>query len=129
VARALLIVVGVLLLAGCGGEKVVQPTGSVEGTLPKQQAANPANGKTVFTGNGCGSCHTLKEAAATGKVGPDLDEALKSKDEAFIKQSITDPNAAIAQGFQPGIMPQSYGSQLTSQQLNDLVAFLKTSTQ
>lgn len=128
-ARALLIVIGVLLLAGCGGEKVVQPTGSVEGTLPKQQAANPANGKTVFTGNGCGSCHTLKEAAASGKVGPDLDEALKGKDEAFIKQSITDPNAVIAQGFQPGIMPQSYGSQLTSQQLSDLVAFLKTSTQ
>jgi cytochrome c oxidase subunit 2 len=129
VARALLIVVGVLLLAGCGGEKVVSPTGPVEGTLPKQEAANPANGKTAFTGNGCGSCHTLKEAAASGKVGPDLDEALKGKDEQFIKESITDPNAEIADGFQPGIMPQSYGSQLTSQQLNDLVAFLKTSTQ
>jgi cytochrome c oxidase subunit 2 len=129
VARALLIAVGVLLLAGCGGEKVVQPTGPVEGTLPKAQAANPANGKTVFTGSGCGSCHTLKEAAANGNVGPDLDEALKSKDEQFIKQSITDPNAEIAKGFQPGIMPQTYGSQLTSQQLNDLVAFLKTSTQ
>jgi mono/diheme cytochrome c family protein len=129
VGRALLIAVGVLLLAGCGGEKVVQPTGSVEGTLPKAQAANPANGKTVFTGNGCGSCHTLKEAAANGKVGPDLDEALNGKDEQFIRESITDPNAEIAKGFQPGIMPQTYGSQLNSQQLNDLVAFLKTSTQ
>jgi cytochrome c oxidase subunit 2 len=129
VARALLIVLGVLLLAGCGGEKVVSPTGAVEGTLPKQEAANPANGKTVFTGNGCESCHTLKEAAASGKVGPDLDESLKDEDEQFIKESITDPNAEIADGFQPGIMPQSYGSQLTSQQLNDLVAFLKTSTQ
>ena len=126
-ARALLIVLGVLLLAGCGGEKVVSPTGEVEGTLPKQEAANPANGKTVFTGNGCGSCHTLKDAAASGKVGPDLDEALKDEDEQFIKESITDPNAEIADGFQPGIMPQSYGSQLTSQQLNDLVAFLKSS--
>jgi cytochrome c oxidase subunit 2 len=127
VARALLIVLGVLLLAGCGGEKVVSPTGEVEGTLPKQEAANPANGKSVFTGNGCGSCHTLKEAAASGKVGPDLDEALKDEDEQFIKESITEPNAEIADGFQPGIMPQSYGSQLTSQQLNDLVAFLKSS--
>jgi mono/diheme cytochrome c family protein len=129
VARALVIVFGVLLLAGCGGEKVVQPTGPVEGTLPKAQAANPAQGKKNFESNGCGSCHTLKEASATGKVGPDLDEALKGKDEEFIKESITDPNAEIAQGFQPNVMPQTYGTQLTSQQLNDLVAFLKTSTQ
>ena len=128
-ARALLIVLGALLLAGCGGEKVVQPTGPVEGTLPKQEAANPANGKAVFASSGCGSCHTLKEAAASGKIGPDLDEALKGKDEAFIKKSITDPNSEIAQGFQPNIMPQSYGTQLSSQQLNDLVAYLKTSTQ
>jgi cytochrome c oxidase subunit II len=129
VARALLIVLGALLLAGCGGEKVVSPTGPVEGTLPKQEAANPAAGKAVFTSSGCGSCHTLKEAAAKGNVGPNLDEALKGKDEQFIKESITDPNKEIAQGFQPGIMPQTYGSQLTSQQLNNLVAFLKTSTQ
>ena len=57
---------------------------------------------------------------------PDLDEALKGKDATFIKTSITDPNAVIASGFQPNIMPQGYGSQLTSQQINDLVAFLQT---
>jgi cytochrome c oxidase subunit 2 len=59
-------------------------------------------------------------------IGPDLDTALKGKDAEFIKTSITDPNAEIASGFQPNIMPQSYGSQLTSQQINDLVAFLQT---
>jgi len=106
----------------------VSPTGEVSGTLPKAQKANPAAGKPVFASNGCGSCHTLKDAGASGKIGPNLDEALKGKDEAFIKQSITDPNAEIAQGFQPNIMPQSYGSQLTSQQLGDLVAYLKSST-
>ena len=45
-------------------------------------------------------------------IGPDLDEALKGKDAAFIKTSITDPNAEIASGFQPNIMPAGYGSQL-----------------
>ena len=128
-ARVLLIVLGTLLLAGCGGEEVVAPTGPVSGTLPKVAAANPTAGKTVFESSGCGSCHTLKDAGASGKIGPDLDEALKSKDEAFIKKSISDPNSEIAQGFQPNIMPQSYGTQLSSQQLNDLVAYLKTSTQ
>ena len=50
----------------------------------------------------------------------------KGKDADFIKESITDPNAEVASGFQPGIMPQDYGSQLTSQQIADLVAFLQT---
>ena len=106
----------------------MSPTGPVSGTLPKAQKANPAAGKQVFESSGCGSCHTLQDAGASGKIGPDLDNALKGKDEAFIKESITDPNKDIASGFQPNIMPQTYGSQLTSTQIADLVAYLKTST-
>jgi mono/diheme cytochrome c family protein len=124
VARALVILFGVLLLAGCGGEKTVSPTGSVEGTLPKAAKGNPAAGKKLFDDNGCGGCHTFKAASANGKIGPNLDDALKGKDAEFVKTSITDPNAEIASGFQPNIMPQNYGSQLTSEQIADLVAFL-----
>jgi mono/diheme cytochrome c family protein len=124
VARALLIVFGALLLAGCGGEKTVSPTGSVEGTLPKAAKGNAGAGKKVFTDNGCGGCHTFKAAGTNGKVGPNLDDALKGKDAEFVKTSITDPNAQIASGFQPNVMPQNYGSQLTPQQIADLVAFL-----
>ena len=123
-ARALLIVFGALLLAGCGGEKTVSPTGSVEGTLPKAAKGDAASGKKVFADSGCGGCHTFKAAGASGKVGPDLDEALKGKDAGFVKTSITDPNAQIASGFQPNVMPQNYGSQLSAQELADLVAFL-----
>jgi mono/diheme cytochrome c family protein len=125
-ARALLIALAVLFVAGCGGEKTVEPTGPVVGTLPKAEKGNPAAGKKVFADNGCSGCHTFKPAGANGTIGPNLDEALKGKDAEFIKTSITDPNAAIASGFQPNVMPQSYGSQLSSQQLNDLVAFLQT---
>jgi len=125
-ARALLITLAVLLVAGCGGEKTVEPTGPVIGTLAKAGKANPAAGKKVFADNGCSGCHTYKAAGATGAIGPDLDKVLKGKDAAFIKASITDPNAEIAPGYQPNVMPQGYGSQLTSQQINDLVAFLQT---
>jgi mono/diheme cytochrome c family protein len=124
VARALVILFAVLLLAGCGGEKTVSPTGSVEGTLPKAAEGNPAAGKKVFDDNGCGGCHTFKAADANGKIGPNLDDVLKGKDAEFVKTSITDPNAEIASGFQPNVMPQNYGSQLSSQQIADLVAFL-----
>ena len=126
VRRAILIVLFGLILAGCGGEEVVSPTGPVVGTLPTAAKGNPAAGKAAFDDAGCGGCHTFTPAASKGSIGPNLDDALKGKDEVFIKESITDPNAEVASGFQPGIMPQDYGSQLTSQQVADLVAFLQT---
>lgn len=127
--RLLLIALSALLLAGCGGEKTVSPTGPVEGELPKAAKGNPANGKTVFTGaGGCGGCHAFQEAGTNGTTGPNLDEALKGKDAEFIEEAIVNPNAEIAEGYQPNIMPDDYGSQLSRQQLADLVAFLDQAT-
>lgn len=133
--RAVLIVIFALLLAGCGGEKTVSPTGSVEGQPPPAAQTttgataakgDAAAGKEVFAGNGCASCHTFAPAGASGTVGPNLDEALKGKSPDFIQESIVDPNAEVASGFQPGIMPPTYGSDLTPKQIADLVAFLQT---
>lgn len=104
------------------------PTGPVVGTLPKAEKGDPAAGKAVFVDAGCGGCHAFKAAATKATVGPDLDEALKGKDADFIEESIKEPNAEIAQGFAPNIMPQDYGSQLESQELADLVAFLQTAS-
>lgn len=87
---------------------------------------NAQAGKQVFTSQGCGSCHTFEPAGSSGNVGPNLTEALKGKDAAFIDQSIVDPNAVVAAGYQPNIMPQTYGSSLSAKQIADLVAFLQT---
>jgi cytochrome c oxidase subunit II len=82
-------------------------------------------GKAVFTGAaGCKNCHTLKDAGATGTVGPDLDKGLKGKSPAFIRQSIVDPNAVITQGFSGGIMPQNFKDTIPAAQLNALVSYL-----
>jgi cytochrome c oxidase subunit II len=81
------------------------------------------DGATVFAGNGCASCHTLKPANATGTVGPDLDKIDKPT-AAFIKQSIVDPNKVVTKGFQPNIMPPDFGSKLTPDELNALVEYL-----
>jgi cytochrome c oxidase subunit 2 len=85
-------------------------------------------GKTVFANNGCASCHTLQAAGATGKVGPDLDklpayakQAGKPL-EAFVKESIVDPNAYVQPGFPKGVMPPF--ATLPPDQLDALVAFL-----
>jgi len=47
---------------------------------------------------------------------------------AFIKQSIETPDAYIAKGFSKGIMPTTFGTSLSSTQLNDLVAFILSGT-
>jgi cytochrome c oxidase subunit II len=125
---ATLVTAGILLfLAGCGGGEEAAPTAStVEGTiatatLPEGDAAA---GKEVFNSSGCGSCHTFKEAGASGQVGPNLDESLQDKDAEFVRESIVNPNAEIAEGYSPNVMPGNYGEQLSKKQLADLVAFL-----
>jgi mono/diheme cytochrome c family protein len=54
------------------------PSGGTGGT------AAP-NGKQVFASAGCSGCHTLKDAGATGTVGPNLDQ-LKPSEAAAQKQ-------------------------------------------
>jgi mono/diheme cytochrome c family protein len=101
-------------------------TGAQPSPPPTAPSGNPAAGKQVFAANGCASCHTFTPAGATGTVGPDLSKVLKGKSAAFIRQSVVDPNAVIAAGYQPNIMPQNFGQTLSAKQLNDLIAFLQS---
>jgi cytochrome c oxidase subunit 2 len=86
-------------------------------------AAGSAQGKTLFTQQ-CGTCHTLADASTTAEVGPDLDKVLAGKNADFIRKSIVDPNAEIAPGFQPNVMPGNFGESLSQQQLDSLVEYL-----
>ena len=43
---------------------------------------------------------------------------------AFLYESIIDPDAIIADGFEAGIMYRDYRNDLTEQQIADLVAYL-----
>jgi cytochrome c oxidase subunit 2 len=86
--------------------------------------AGAPDAKAIFESNGCGGCHALADAGTTGGTGPPLDEVLKDKDAAFIKQSIEDPNAQIAKGYSPNIMPSSFGQTLQPAELDALVKYL-----
>ena len=50
-----------------------------KGTSSAVSGGGAAAGKAVFEAQGCGACHTFKAAGATGKVGPDLDDALQGR--------------------------------------------------
>ena len=91
---------------------------------PAAPQGDPAAGKQLFAAQGCNSCHTFAAAGSSGTVGPDLDKALQGKDAAFVRESIVDPNKEIASGYQPNIMPGTFGQTLTPKQIDDLVAFL-----
>jgi cytochrome c oxidase subunit II len=84
------------------------------------------SGESVFTTAGCGSCHAFAPAGTDAQVGPSLDSVDPGGAplEEFLLESIVDPNAEVAQGYQPGVMPETYESSLSDDQLDALVQYL-----
>ena len=76
----------------------------------------------------CGICHTLQAAMTTATTGPDLDEALPGMTPDQIMESIVEPDTDIAPGFQPGVMPASFGDTIPPEDLQKLVDYLVQST-
>jgi mono/diheme cytochrome c family protein len=120
----------VLIASGCStskpGEKTVSPLPTkVIGTVPTATTAtvpaqykngDPTAGKQVFESAGCVGCHTLKEANATGTVGPNLDQA---------QPALSLVIARVTQGR--GAMP-SFKGRLTDKQIADVAAFVVKAT-
>jgi cytochrome c oxidase subunit 2 len=80
-------------------------------------------GRQLFAEGGCASCHTLADADANGTVGPNLDE-LSRRDEAYVKQSIVNPNATVVQGFPRNVMPDDFGDRFSPEEVDALVKYL-----
>jgi cytochrome c oxidase subunit 2 len=117
---------------------IVMPAAEFDAWAAKQGQAQSGGGadagKALFASNSCGGCHTLKAAGAAGKVGPDLDRLPAFAKgpgqplDAFIRESIVKPDAYVQKGFPPGVMPKTYGSSLSKEQLDALVKYLVAST-
>ncbi len=117
-----------LLAAGClGGTETTATPETVVGTLPAGTTSTgdlPAlalegdatAGKAVFASSGCGSCHTLAAAGASGTVGPNLDES-KATNELIVTR--------VTKG--QGGMP-AFGESLEPQQIADVAAYVVEST-
>jgi mono/diheme cytochrome c family protein len=118
--RVLIFVACGLVLAGCSGGKTVSPKPkTVQGTLPTTTEAkgDAAAGKQVFETAGCKGCHTLKDAGATGTVGPNLDQAKPPLD--LVLDRVTNGK---------GVMP-SFSGQLSEQQIANVAAYVVQATQ
>jgi mono/diheme cytochrome c family protein len=112
------------------GEAVEEetPTESDDEGASEGEATATVDGAQVFADLGCGGCHRLADAGSSGTTGPDLDASLQGQDEQFIETSIVEPNEEIEEGFPPSVMPDSYGDQLSPEELDALVAYLSEVT-
>ena len=97
----------------------------------KLAAGDPRRGEDLFFNSptaSCASCHTVKGKG--GSVGPILDGIAVRSDRAYIVESLMDPNAKLAKGFENlTISPMPpLGTLLKEQDLEDILAFLSTLT-
>ena len=115
-----------LLLAACGGPAAAKSVGDAN------------QGKTLFTqatireAPGCGTCHSVEPGKVL--VGPSLagvaaraGERVSGKSAIdYLRECITTPNAYVVEGFTPGVMYQNFEQVLTTDEINNLVAYLLT---
>src|SRR5581483_791074 len=81
-------------------------------STPPATAGSVTAGKAVFRSAGCASCHTLRDAGATGTVGPNLDRAKPSRE--LVLERVTN-------GL--GVMP-SFRGRLSSAQIEAVAAYV-----
>jgi mono/diheme cytochrome c family protein len=86
---ALALMLAVLGVAGCGGDDDDESEGAATATAADtagsatggEDTGGAADGAAVFASAGCGNCHTLAAANASGNVGPNLDELMPSTEQ------------------------------------------------
>ena len=103
----------VVTAAGCGGD---DESGATTANPPAATTTEDGGaGAEVFASAGCGSCHTLAAAGASGTTGPDLDELQPDK-ETVVSQ--------VTNGG--GGMP-AFADRLSEQEIDDVAAYVSES--
>ena len=90
----------------------LQPPG--EPAAPATTSTSLAAGKHLFETVGCMSCHTLRDAGATGVIGPSLDAAKPSR--SLVVNRVTNGQ---------GAMPP-FGNQLSPRQIGEIADYVST---
>lgn len=102
---------------------------------PESPAAGDAeNGQQVAQTAGCAGCHSVD---GTKVVGPSwkgifgktetlADGSTAVVDEAYIQESILTPSAKVVADFPDGVMPKTFGDQLSEEQIADLIAYIQS---
>lgn len=99
--------------------------GGAQGTLAEQ-------GQKLFEQFGCSTCHLLDQQGRCpilrglyNKPVQLADGRTVTADDAYLRESILDPNAKIVAGFEPNVMPNFKG-QITEENVIQLIGFIKS---
>lgn len=101
---------------------------------PAKAAPDPAaQGAQLVRDNGCLACHATDDKRLVGPGWGGLYESKVSladgstvtADDAYLRESILQPNAKIVAGYPAGVMP-SYDTLLKEDEVNAIVAYLHT---
>lgn len=111
-ARPALAVASVLLATLSIAARLDAQDGGASAPVP----ADPARiekGRELFAIWGCGSCHALNDADATGHVGPGFDH------NPGLSQTLIVDRVTNGQGPMP-----AFGGQMTDQEISDLATYI-----
>ncbi|MCS7137278.1 MAG: cytochrome c [Candidatus Caldarchaeum sp.] len=118
---------------GAGGiaSKPGETSKSPAASKPSTTDPEALKGKILFAQTGCHACHMNP---ATGKDYPDLrglygstvklrDGTTVKVDDAYLRESIVDPNKKIVAGYQPSMPAYAY---LKEDDIKALIAYIKS---
>ncbi|MGH8582852.1 MAG: c-type cytochrome [Gammaproteobacteria bacterium] len=104
-------------------------------TLAKAGSGDPLvdQGRKLAQDQGCVGCHSQDGSPSVGPTWKGLfgktqtfaDASSAAVDETYIRQSIANPNAKVVKGYSPMMPPY----QLSDEELNALLAYIRTLTQ
>lgn len=104
--------------------------------LPADVAAlfpgDPANGEQISASAGCIGCHRLDDSNSVvaptwdGVAHTSITRVAGESPALYFYQSITEPNAFVVNGYNGGVMPQTYNDTLSAQDIVDMVSYLLT---
>ena len=106
---------------GSGAATGALAAGGPAGAAPATASSDPIE---IMRANACLSCHVF--AGEGAPMGPDFDGIGGRVDVNYLRESILDPAAGAAEGFETflGVMPPIFGDQLNAGQLEAVVQFL-----
>ncbi len=104
-----------------------EAAGGGSSASPFTVPGDPKAGQAVFTGKGtCIACHRASPVGG-GQVGPDLSAVGAIQTPEYLMGKILNPaSKGTVAGFPAGVMPSTFGQQLTAREFTDLLAFLLT---
>ena len=100
-------------------EKAESETAAASDAKPAQPAKTAEQALAKYT---CTACHKI--AGSEASLGPDLSGVGDRLSAEQIRNSILDPNAVIAEGFDAGLMPSDFATRMTVSELTLLVDYL-----